>query len=265
MVATSSCYKPEDLERLKKFRLMDDDFMSKVFDKNIEATQLLLNIILQRKDIEVVSVTAQREFKTVIGHSVRFDVFAKDSTGRPYDIEIQRADKGATPQRARYNNSVLDTYSLEKSKDYTELTENYIIFITENDVLGKQLPLYHIERKIIETDELFDDGSHIIFVNGQYKNPDNEIGKLMHDFRCTNADDMNYKHLADKVRYFKESKEGSDTMCKMMEDMRNDAEKKKAIETAINMLKDNLSIDKVAQYSGLSVDEIIKIKEENNL
>ncbi len=260
-----SCHKTEDLERLKKFRLMDDDFMSKVFDKNTEATQLLLNIILQRKDIEVVSVTAQREFKTVIGHSVRFDVFAKDSTGRPYDIEIQRADKGATPQRARYNNSVLDTYSLEKNKDYTKLTENYIIFITENDVLGKQLPLYHIERKIIETDELFDDGSHIIFVNGQYKNPDDDIGKLMHDFRCTNADDMNYKHLADKVRYFKESKEGSDTMCKMMEDMRNDAERKKAIETAINMLKDNLPIDKVAQYSGLSSDEITKIKEEHNL
>lgn len=39
------CYN-KDLERLQRFRLMDDDFMSKVFDKNIDATQLLLNIIL---------------------------------------------------------------------------------------------------------------------------------------------------------------------------------------------------------------------------
>lgn len=59
-------------------------------------------------------------------------------------------------------------------------------------MLGKNLPLYHIERKITETDELFDDGSHIIFVNGQYVNPD-DIGKLMHDFRCTDANKMNYE------------------------------------------------------------------------
>ena len=50
------CCNNEDLERLRRFRLMDDDFMSKVFDKNIEATQLLLNIILERKDIKVVSL-----------------------------------------------------------------------------------------------------------------------------------------------------------------------------------------------------------------
>lgn len=55
------CCNNEDLERLRRFRLMDDDFMSKVFDKNIEATQLLLNIILEREDIKVVSVDAQRE------------------------------------------------------------------------------------------------------------------------------------------------------------------------------------------------------------
>ena len=249
------------MERLKRFRLMDDDFMSKVFDQNIEATQLLLNIILERTDIEVVSVDAQREFKTTFGHSVKFDIYAKDKEDKPYDIEIQRSDRGASPQRARYNNSVLDTYLLEKGKDYTELRETYIIFITENDVIGEDLPLYHIERKILETDKLFYDGSHIIFVNGQYNNQNNDIGKLIHDFRCTNADDMHYSKLAERVRYFKETEGGSNAMCKMMEDMRKDA----VIKTAIEMLKDNVSIEKVSQYSGLSLDEIIKVKKENNL
>lgn len=58
-------------------------------------------------------------------------------------------------------------------------------------------------------------------------------------------------------------------MCKMMEDMRNEAMEKasqeKAIETAVNMLKDNLSLEKTAQYSGLSLDEVKKLKIENNL
>ena len=30
----------------------------------------------------------------------------------------------------------------------------------------------------------------------------------MHDFFCTDPDDMNYKELADKVRYFKEDEKG---------------------------------------------------------
>ena len=263
----------EDLERLKRFRLMDDDFMSKVFDQNIEVTQLLLNIILERTDLTVHSVEVQKEFQSVVGHSVKFDVYATDEVGKPYDIEIQRADRGASPKRARYNNSVLDTYLLDKGDDYQKLQETYVIFITENDVLNKGLPLYHIERKIIETDELFDDGSHIIFVNGQYENQDNPIGKLMHDFRCTDASQMHYDKLADRVKFFKETEGGSNAMCKMMEEMRKDAAaeaaieatKKTATENAINMLKDNIALEKVVQYSGLSLDEVKKIKEDNNL
>lgn len=252
----------EDLERLSKLRLMDDDFMSKVFDKNIEATQLLLNIVLERTDIKVLSVEAQREFKTNVGHSVRFDIYAEDENGKPYDIEIQRADRGASPQRARYNNAVLDTYLLGKGKDYTTLTETYVIFITENDIFEKGIPLYHVERTIMETNELFDDGSHIIFVNGQYSNTDDDIGKLMHDFRSTSADGMFYDKLAEKVRYFKETEGGSDAMCRLMEEMRNEAAIKVSIEHAREMLKDNVPLNKVARYSGLSLDEVEKIKQE---
>ncbi len=50
-----------------------------------------------------------------------------------------------------------------------------------------------------------------------------EIGKLMHDFSCTNPDDMNYEALAKKVRYFKQDEKGVAVMCKIMEDMRNEA------------------------------------------
>lgn len=41
-------------------------------------------------------------------------------------------------------------------------------------------------------------------MNGADKNASTELGKLMHDFFCTSADDMHFKELADVVRYFKE-------------------------------------------------------------
>lgn len=72
------------------------------------------------------------------------------------------------------------------------------------------------------TGERFEDGSHILYVNGAFRD-ESPIGKLMHDFSCTNPSDMYYGVLADRVRFFKESKEGIAVMCKVMEDMRKDS------------------------------------------
>lgn len=54
------------------FSLFDDDFMSIVFDGNIEATEFLLNIILERDDLEVIEVVGQREYKNSSIMVVRF-------------------------------------------------------------------------------------------------------------------------------------------------------------------------------------------------
>ena len=92
-------------------------------------------------------------------------------------------------------------------------------------------PIYRIERTVQETGESFGDGTHILYVNAQMKD-DTALGQLMHDFSCTSADEMHYQILADRVRYFKEDKEGVATMCKIMEDMKNEAAKRNSIETA---------------------------------
>ena len=101
----------------------------------------------------------------------------------------------------------------------------------ENDVLKSGLPIYHVDRIIQETGKPFGDETHIIYVNSQIKD-ETELGKLTHDFSCTDPKDMYYKILADRVRYFKEDKEGVLTMCREMENMR----KAERIEIAKRML-----------------------------
>lgn len=194
--------------------------------------------------------------ENLLNRSVRLDVLATDSTGKKYNIEVQRADKGAGKKRARYNSSMLDANVLKKGEEFDKLPETFVIFITENDVIGKGLPLYRIERCILETDELFDDGSHILYVNGAYRD-DTPLGKLMHDFSCTQPSDMNYVIPAERARYFKESKEGVAIMCKAMEDMRNQTLKDGMTDVAKRMLADGtLSLEKIAEYSGLSIEEV---------
>ena len=69
---------------------------------------------------------------------------------------------------------------------------------------------------------------------------------------------MYFDVLAKKVRYFKEDERGIEVMCKAMEDMRDQVR----IDNAIEMLKDGLSEEKVAQYSGLSLEKVKKIAED---
>ena len=89
-------------------------------------------------------------------------------------------------------------------------------------MIGSGKPLYSIDRQIINTGEPFGDEAHILYVNGENKDVSTELGKLMHDFFCTNPDEMHYKELAKKTRYFKEDEKGVSTMCKALEDMRNE-------------------------------------------
>ena len=138
-------------------------------------------------------------------------------------------------------------------------------FLTENDVMEKRLPLYPIERCFLGTGERFGDGSHILYVNGAYRG-DTPIGKLMHDFSCTDAADMYYGTLADRVRFFKESKEGIEIMCRAMEDMRNQTLKEGMINVAKKMLEDGtITLEKIAEFVGLSVDEVRKLKTDQNM
>ena len=104
-------------------------------------------------------------------------------------MEIQNDGDAASPQRARYHSGLMDMHMLRPGQDFSELPESHVIFITEDDVLGHGLPIYHAGRKVYELDKDFGDGEQIIYVNAGVQD-DTELGRLMHDLHCKNADEM---------------------------------------------------------------------------
>lgn len=249
----------EDLQRIRNFRLMDDDFMSKVFEDRA-CTQLLLQIILERKDLEVQSVRSQYDLKNLQGRSVRLDILAVDQANRAYNIEVQRSDSGAAVKRARYNSSLLDANLTAKGDRYEQLNETYVIFITERDVLGDGLPIYHIDRIIRESGKAFGDESHIVYVNAQIQD-ETSLGRLMHDFVCFSAETMYYPTLAERVRYFKEEQKGVVTMCKALEEMR----KNERIEVAQRLLEvGKLTYEDIATATDLTVEEVKALDQQKS-
>ena len=265
----------KDLQMLKELRLMDDDFFSEALDGKIEAVEYIINTILERNDIKVKSTKAQVEYKSATKRSIILDIQAEDANGKVIDIEIQRSDRGSGVKRARFHSSMIDRTLLSKGEDFEDLVDTYVIFITENDKFGKGIPLYHIERRIEEMDyAVFGDGTHIIYVNGEYRNIEHPIGSLMHDFNCKEAKDIVNPLLAEEVRYLKETEGGRSQMCKLLEEMRKEvaveAEAKGKAETtkklALKMLaRGRDSIEEIAEMTGLSLEEVRELAKKETV
>ncbi len=255
----------EDLQRLRDLRPIDDDFMRCLFKDNIPLAELVLRIITGKQDLTITDCQTQKDMKRLAGaRSICLDAYGTDSTGKKYDLEIQRADKGADPHRARYHSSVMDVENLDAGQEFCELPDTYTIFIVEKDFYGIGKPVYSIERINLDTGKPFEDGEHILYVNGEYRGA-SDIGKLMHDFNCTDANDMNFELIAERTRYLKENPKGVSEMCKVIEDMRTQERREAMIDTAKRMIADGiLTLEKIAEYVGLSLDEIKSLQTGHN-
>ncbi|MBQ6139713.1 MAG: Rpn family recombination-promoting nuclease/putative transposase [Kiritimatiellae bacterium] len=260
--------KPEYLALIEDFRLMDDTFMSKCLENAPECIELILRIVIGKKDLKVIRSQTEFPIKSLQGRGVRFDVFARDSKGREYDIEIQRADKGAEPKRARYNSALMDANALKSGDDVSKLRDTYVIFITENDVMGDRQEVYVYERVEKKSGKALVDGTHIIYVNGATRS-ETEIGKLVHDLMCRNAAEMYFDVLKRQVEQFKDSEEGRRIMCKAVEEYAErraverelKGKRETMLATAKRMLKSGmLALKDIARFSGLSLAQVKKLQ-----
>ena len=198
------------MQEIENCTLMDDYFMKTFFEEDNSFAQTVLRIIMDKPGLMVKTVKVQEEFSGVDGsHGVRFDVYAVDSDGTQYDIEIQKKAEGASPYRVDFNMAMMTVRTLKDSESHNVLAgrERVVIFITLTDVLKGKRPLYTIERVIRETNETFNDGTKIIYVNTSHKDTSTELGKLIHDFKCRirRESKKEGKQIISNRRYVEES------------------------------------------------------------
>ena len=205
-------FKEQVQKDIQDFILMDDEFFNICFKNNTKAVTRILRVILKDENLEIIDLKIQEKFSNLKGHSVYLDIIARNKiTNTIYNIEIQNTKwkkSGASPERARYHVDIYDTHNLKKNQDFKNLPTTFVIFITETDVFGEGLPIYKIQRTFEHNHKPFNDRSYIIYVNGAYKGND-DIGKLVHDFKCKNPDEFYFEDLAEKVKFLKNTEEGN--------------------------------------------------------
>ena len=254
---------------IKNFTLMSDIFMRNVF-KQRECLEYVLQVIMEKQDLKVIDQIIQKDYKNLQGRSAILDCVARDSEGKQFDVEIQQDNEGASPKRARYHIGLMDMNTLNPGQDFDELPESYVIFITRDDILGYDFPIYHIDRHIKEADDSFQDEAHIIYVNSR-KQEDTELGRLMHDLHCKNADEMHSPVLAKRVHELKDTQKGVELMCHEMEKIYSEGmesgekrgELKAKKETALSLAEMGLPVEKIAKAVNHNVNEVQKWIDEN--
>ena len=254
---------------IKNFTLMSDIFMRNVF-KQRECLEYVLQVIMEKQDLKVIDQIIQKDYKNLQGRSAIMDCVARDSEGKQFDVEIQQDNEGASPKRARYHSGLMDMNTLNPGQDFDELPESYVIFITRDDMLGYGFPIYNIDRHIKEADDSFQDEAHIIYVNSR-KQEDTELGRLMHDLHCKNADEMHSPVLAKRVHELKDTQKGVELMCHEMEKIYSEGmesgekrgELKAKKETALSLAEMGLPVEKIAKAVNHNVNEVQKWIDEN--
>jgi len=181
----------------------------------------------------------------------------------------QMVDTKELPQRARYYQSVDDGVALSKGGFYTNLKDQYIIFLSPKDIFNHGFPVYHFENRAREDSNitLGDRTFKNFYIFNKYEEFENPVVKAyMKYFATRNADSRETETIDDQVSYYK-----ADTLIRnkymtyefdlheSKEEGRAEGKKEGKLEMVDAMFANpKLTDEDIASISGFSLDEIRK-------
>lgn len=195
-------------------------FLSVMQDKR--AYRNTLSIIMDEPDIQIREVKVEWVVLNKSGkRAIRLDAWALSEDERQFNMEMEnRAEKDSVPKRARYYQGLLDSPILKSGRKtkYKNLPQTVIIFITQEDIFGRDRAKYTFTEQCEEVADLkLEDGTTKIFLNITSKNGSPELISLLQYMKTTNLDnpeilvkDKRILELDEIVTEVKESEEWED-------------------------------------------------------
>ncbi len=175
----------EKREKVAGFNVMDDVFFQKMMEDK-EVCEEILRIILENSKMRVIECVPQASIKNLNGKSVVLDVLCRDSDGKYCNVEVQKADDDDHQKRVRYNAALVSMYTMQAGKDYKELPDVKVVFISRFDVFKADHAMYHVDRVVRETGQKVENGQSEIYVNAKVKDQ-TSVSELMEYFTDSNG------------------------------------------------------------------------------
>ena len=265
-------YRIKPVEELR----FTDDFMFCRVMQNPELCKGVIERLLEIKVERIEYPELQKEIRPYYSaHGVRMDVYVKDSD-RIFDIEMQTSVPDDLPRRMRYYQSMIDIDTLIKGSEYETLKESYVIFLCTKDPFGLGPPVYSFSTVCKEKkDFALNDGINKLFFNASaFASEKNLEIKGFLGYLCsgkpsdTFTEDIEQRVERLKINeifrsdYMMDALPLHDARKAGLKEGRLEGERNAKFETARNLLKKNISVEIITECTGLSTDEVLKIKKE---
>lgn len=240
--------------------------------KNRKAYENTLSIILDEPDIKMEEVKVEQVILNRYGkRAIRLDAWGKTVDNRQINMEMENNMHDDVKKRSRYYQGLLDSPVLKagKSTKYKELPSTVIIFITKDDIFGKDLAKYTFTEQCEEITGLhLEDGTTKIFLNMASKNGSKEVISLLQYMKDTRLDNPEIK-VKDKrlieldriVSEVKESEEWEAVEMNILEVGISNGEMKKLVSLVCKKLKKGCSPEEIANILEEDINVIQKICE----
>ena len=249
-----------------------DDYMFKLVMRHPNICKRLIEKILNIKIKHIDYLDDEKSLKfRYSGKGIRLDVYVEgDDT--IYDIEMQVCDYGDTEiaYRTRYYQSMIDVEALAAGTDYKNLKKSYIIFICPFALFSGLRHMYTF-RNICLQDKMLElnDGTTKIFLcsDGQLDDVTPDIKAFLDYIKGlpTNDEFVNsIDHFIKEIKIKEEERVSYMTFAMKIQEAhdegraegRAEGTREMAINTAIDMLRDNEPIEKIVKYSRLTEEQI---------
>ena len=249
-----------------------DDYMFKLVMRHPNICKRLIEKILNIKIKHIDYLDDEKSLKfRYSGKGIRLDVYVEgDDT--IYDIEMQVRDYGDTEiaYRTRYYQSMIDVEALAAGTDYKKLKKSYIIFICPFALFGGHRHMYTFRNICLQDKTLeLNDGTTKVFLcsDGQLDDVTPDIKAFLDYIKGlpTNDEFVNsIDHFIKEIKIKEEERVSYMTFAMKIQEAhdegraegRAEGTREMAINTAIDMLRDNEPIAKIVKYSRLTEEQI---------
>jgi len=262
-----NAYFPADYQ----FNLSDFALFLSVM-KHERAYECVLSIIMDEPEIKLREVKVEQVILNRQGkRAIRLDAWALSEDERQFNMEMQNDSKGEDiPKRSRFYQGLMDSPILKAGKKtkYRQLPSTVIIFITQEDIFGRDFAKYTFLERCEELSDLYlEDGTKKIFLNMSSKNGSQELVSLLQYMKNTKIDnpeilvkDSRILELDGIVTEVKESEEWEAVKMNILEvGIARGREEGKAEGELLKLL----SLIQKKQRKGCSVREIADALEES--
>lgn len=239
--------------------------------KNKEAYECALSIILEEQDLELTEVKVEQVVLNRSGkRAIRLDAWALDKHNRQINTEMQNdTETDDVRKRARYYQGLMDSPVLKSGREtrYKHLPSTIVIFITREDIFGRNLAKYTFTEQCEEIAGLhLEDGTKKLFLNMSSKNGSPELVSLLQYMKETSMDNPEIQVMDERivkldriVNEVKQSEEWEAVKMNILEIGEERGRENKLVEQVCRKLQKGKNVELIAEELEEDIDYVAEI------